>query len=250
MTPPRPMIVGNWKMHGLLAQIGEIRALAAALDEGSYVGRVVVCPPATLLVEAARALRGSLVELGAQDCHDQAKGAFTGDLSAEMLADAGARLVILGHSERRSHHGETDQMVASKVRAALRAGVEPIVCVGEQIVDRRAGRAEAVVTMQIEGSLPDDLAGRAINIAYEPVWAIGSGLTPNGQQIGEVHRAIRAALVARFQRAGETIPILYGGSVKPANAAEVLATPGVDGALVGGASLIAAEFLSIVRHLS
>jgi len=176
-------------------------------------------------------------------------GAFTGDISAEMLVDAGARLVILGHSERRADHGETDDLVAAKGRAALRAGLEPIICVGESLDDRRAGRAIAVVTAQLRGSLARELAGHAFAVAYEPVWAIGSGLTPSLVEIEEVHGAIRDLLVDMFGAGGGDVPILYGGSVKPANAGEILGVRHLDGALVGGASLQAAEFVGILRAI-
>ena len=241
------MIVGNWKMHGLMAQLAEIRALAEAVKGAPRPGRVVVCPPATLLADARRILKDSSIELGGQDCHDQDKGPFTGDISAEMLADAGAALVILGHSERREGHGETDGIVAAKVKAAVRAGLEPIICVGEQLESRRAGNAVATVTSQLDGSLPPELASRRFHIAYEPVWAIGSGLTPSRDEIAQMHEAIRGSLEARFGSEGSRVAILYGGSVKAGNSAEVLTTPGVDGALVGGASLIAADFLKIIQ---
>jgi triosephosphate isomerase len=239
-------IVGNWKMNGLSAQLAELRALAEGLARRPATARVGVCPPATLVFEAAGILRGTPVELGAQDCRAEPRGAFTGDLSAEMLADAGATLVILGHSERREGHGETDAIVAAKVQGALRAGLEPIVCVGETQDQRRAGHVVAVVTGQVRASLPHDLANRPFSVAYEPIWAIGSGETPTADEIAEVHDAIRRALAERFGDHGAKVPVLYGGSVKPANAAEVLRTPGVGGALVGGASLAAREFLQII----
>ena len=207
----------------------------------------MVCPPATLVERAARAASGSGVEVGAQDCRGELSGAFTGDVAAEMVADAGATLVILGHSERRSGYGETDAVVRAKVKAAVRAGLEPIVCVGETLEERRAGRAVEVVQAQVTGSLPDELRGKAFSLAYEPVWAIGSGLTPSLAEIGEVHRAIRETLTARFGEASSAVAILYGGSVKPGNAAEILAIEDVGGALVGGASLKAADFLGIIR---
>jgi triosephosphate isomerase len=195
----------------------------------------------------AQTLSGTQVLVGGQDNHAEASGAFTGDVSAEMLADAGAKLVILGHSERRAGYGETDALVAKKVLAALRAGLEPIVCVGETLEERKAGQALAVVTGQVKGSLPAELAGKAFSVAYEPVWAIGTGLTPTTPEIEEVHRAIRASLVEKFGEAARVVPILYGGSVKPSNAAEILHADEVGGALVGGASLKASDFLAIVR---
>ncbi|WP_374570533.1 triose-phosphate isomerase [Phenylobacterium sp.] len=247
MTAPIPLIAGNWKMNGLAAALGEARAVAAGL--GSAAARVALCPPATLLERMSSALSGTAVLTGGQDCHAEASGAFTGDVSAEMLADAGAALVILGHSERRAGHGETDAIVAAKVRAALRGGLEPIICVGETLEERKAGWALAVVTGQVRGSLPAELAGKDFAVAYEPVWAIGSGLTPSLAEIEEMHTAIRAALLELFGDEGAARPILYGGSVKPANAAEILKVKDVGGALVGGASLKAADFLGIVGAL-
>lgn len=241
---PQPLIAGNWKMNGLAASLGEAKAVADGA--GRTRARVALCPPATLLAQMAWTLRGATVLLGGQDCHAEASGAFTGDVAAEMLADAGARLVILGHSERRQYHRETDADVAAKALAALRAGLEPIVCVGETLDERKAGQALDVVRRQVEGSLPEALAGKPFSVAYEPVWAIGTGLTPSSAEIAEVHEGVRAALVARFGEAGRAAAILYGGSVKPANAAEILGLSEVGGALVGGASLKAADFLGIV----
>jgi len=243
----RGLIAGNWKMHGVHAYLEEARALARALSSEPARARVAVCPPATLIHRLAQAVEGSAVEVGAQDCRVEAQGAFTGDLSAEMLHDAGAKLVILGHSERRTAYTEDDALISGKVEAALRAGLEPIVCVGEQLEQRKAGAALAVVRAQTEESLPPGLSGRPFAVAYEPVWAIGTGLTPSLEEIEEVHRLIREILVSRFGAAGEAAPVLYGGSVKPANAAEILALPSVGGALVGGASLKASDFLPIVR---
>lgn len=234
-------------MNGLAAGLDEARAVAAAVDAAPPAARVALCPPATLVARMAEALGGTGVEVGGQDCRAEESGAYTGDVSAEMLADAGASLVILGHSERRAGYGETDAVVAAKVQAALRAGLEPIVCVGETLAQREAGDALTVVTAQVAGSLPAELAGKAFAVAYEPVWAIGTGLTPTLEQIGEVHAAVRATLVERFGEDGAGVPILYGGSVKPANAAEILHVPEVGGALVGGASLKAADFLGIVK---
>ncbi len=246
-TKPTPLIAGNWKMNGLAASLGELTALAEALAAEPARARVAICPPATLVERAVRAASGSTVEIGAQDCRAEQSGAFTGDVAAEMIADAGATLVILGHSERRAGYAESDATVCAKVAAALRAGLEPIVCVGETLEERRAGRAVEVVQSQVTGSLPDDLHGKAFSIAYEPVWAIGSGLTPSLAEIGEVHQAIRETLTARFGAASSGVAILYGGSVKPGNAAEILAIKDVGGALVGGASLKAADFLGIIR---
>ncbi len=246
MSRPRPLIAGNWKMNGLAASLGEAAILAGRLEAHPPSARVALCPPSTLLAALAARLAGRGIEVGGQDCRAEASGAFTGDLAPEMLADAGATLVILGHSERRAYHGETDADVAAKVAGALRAGLEPIVCVGEHEAERDAGRAVEVVGAQLAGSLPDALAERAFCVAYEPVWAIGSGRTPSIAEIGDVHMAIRRDLSQRFGAHGEAIPILYGGSVKPSNAAEVFAAPEVGGALVGGASLAAADFAAII----
>jgi triosephosphate isomerase len=247
MTAPRPLIAGNWKMNGLSASLDEARAVAAALDERSPAARVAICPPATLISRLAEAIGGTGVEIGGQDCRAEQAGAFTGDVAAEMLADAGARLVILGHSERRAGYGETDALVAAKAGAAHRAGLEPIVCVGETLAEREAGRTLDVVTGQVRGSLPEILAGQAFSVAYEPVWAIGTGLTPTLDQIEEVHVAIRAVLVELFGEHGRGVAILYGGSVKPSNASEILRLKDVGGALVGGASLKASDFLGIIE---
>jgi triosephosphate isomerase (TIM) len=249
MTHMRPLIAGNWKMHGTGEALAEATALADALKAEPAAARVALCPPATLIERMARTVEGSRVEVGGQDCHVQASGAFTGDVSAGMLADAGAGLVILGHSERRAMHGETDADVAAKVEAALAAGLEPIICVGETLEQREAGQAVAVVQAQIAGSLPNSLTNIPFAVAYEPVWAIGTGLTPTTAQIEEVHRAVRAAMVERLGETARSAPILYGGSVKPSNAGEILRTPEVGGALVGGASLKAEDFLAIIRAL-
>jgi triosephosphate isomerase len=246
-SPVRPLIAGNWKMNGLKASLREAQALADELARKPAASRVALCPPATLIAQMAELLKGSEVLVGGQDCHAEASGAFTGDVSAEMLADAGARLVILAHSERRACHGETDESAAAKARAALRASLEPIICVGETLEDRQAGRTLEVVERQVRGSVPTELAGAAFSVAYEPVWAIGTGLTPTLEQIEEVHVAIRRLLVERLGEGGAGAPILYGGSVKPANAEEILAAREVGGALVGGASLKCADFLAIVR---
>jgi triosephosphate isomerase (TIM) len=245
MSAPVPLIAGNWKMHGLSASLEEARAIAAGCTNASP--RVAICPPSVLIHRMAQALADTRVQVGGQDAHADDFGAFTGDVSAEMLADAGAHLVILGHSERRTGYRETDELVAKKVLAALRAGLEPIVCVGETLEERKAGRALEVVTGQVRGSLPPELAGKAFAVAYEPVWAIGTGLTPTTPEIEEMHRAIRATLNDIFGAHGAGAPILYGGSVKPSNAAEILKADEVGGALVGGASLKASDFLAIVQ---
>jgi len=247
MTAPRPLIAGNWKMYGLGAAVGEAVTVAGALKAEPARARVAICAPATLVERLARAVRGSDLIVGGQDIHTEAEGAFTGDVSAEMLADAGARMVILAHSERRAAYGETDALAAAKARAALRAGLEPVICVGETLEERQAGRTLEVICGQVKGSAPRDLIGSAFAVAYEPVWAIGTGLTPTVEQIEEAHVALRQALVEALGEAGAGAPILYGGSVKPGNAAEILKVREVGGALVGGASLKAQDFLAIVR---
>jgi len=234
-------------MNGLTESLDQARALAAALDAHPPAARVALCPPATLIQRMADLLAGSSIVVGGQDCRSEAKGAFTGDISPEMLIDAGATLVILGHSERRALHGETDAMVADKVRGALRVGLEPIVCVGESLEQRRAGSAVEIVRAQLASSLPAELAGRAFCVAYEPIWAIGTGEIPTLAQIAEIHGAIRADLREQFGDSAGLAPILYGGSVNPGNASEVLHTSDVGGALVGGASLKAADFDAICQ---
>ena len=242
----RTLLAGNWKMNGLKGAVGEIRALGRAFADEPPLGDVLICPPATLIAEAARAAAGSVIAIGGQDCHPQPAGAFTGDISAEMLRDAGATAVIVGHSERRQFHGESNELVAAKARAAQRASLYAVVCVGETEGERLAGRAIDVVSAQLRDSLPAEFGGNEAAVAYEPVWAIGTGRTPTTGEIEEMHAAIRAALGERGPDKAN-IRILYGGSVKPENAAEILATPNVDGALVGGASLKTADFLRIVR---
>ena len=242
----RKLIAGNWKMNGVRASLAEARAVSAALERQPSEGRVAICPPATLIAPMALALEDSEVLVGGQNCYPEPAGAFTGEISAEMLVDAGARLVILGHSERRQLFGETDEGVAAKVRAALRAGLEPIVCVGETLEERRAGRTLDVVSHQVRGSCPAELKGAAFSVAYEPVWAIGTGLTPTLAEIEEVHVAIRGLLAEDLEEGGAAAPILYGGSVKPSNACEIMGVKEVGGALVGGASLKAEDFLAII----
>ncbi|RKK06137.1 triose-phosphate isomerase [Pseudoroseomonas wenyumeiae] len=244
MTPGvRPLIAGNWKMHGTLASARELAAGVAA--GAAPAADLLVCPPFPHLSAVAEALGRSAVALGAQDCHAQPKGAHTGDVSAPMLADLGCRFVILGHSERRADHGESDAVVLAKAEAALAAGLTPVVCVGESEAQRLAGEAEAVVAAQLAGSLPEGFASAGGVVAYEPVWAIGTGRTPTESDIAAMHARIRQELEGRFGGAGGTLRILYGGSVKPGNAKAILALPHVDGALVGGASLVAADFLGI-----
>jgi triosephosphate isomerase len=244
MTPGvTPLIAGNWKMHGTMA---ETAALAVAVRDGAagLPAELLVCPTFVHVAGVAALLDGSAVAAGGQDCHAAAKGAHTGDVSAAMLRDAGATHVILGHSERRTDHGETDAAVRAKAEAAAAAGLVPIVCVGETEAERLAGQAEAVVERQLAESLPGGFSGV---IAYEPVWAIGTGRTPTEADIAAIHGAIRARLAARFGQAGQRTRILYGGSMKPGNAKAILALPNVDGGLVGGASLVAADFLAIAR---
>lgn len=246
-TTPRPLIAGNWKMNGLSTALEEARAVAAALEDEPAAARIAIFPPATLLHRLSQALENSLVLTGGQDCHDKASGAHTGDIAAEMIADAGGKLVICGHSERRCDHGETSEQVAGKAEAAAEAGLEPIVCVGEALATREAGDAVSFVVQQVRDSLPARLAGKAFSVAYEPLWAIGTGKTASVDNIVEMHAAIRGELRSIFGEAGKVVPILYGGSVKPDNAGEILAAAEVGGALVGGASLKAADFLAIIR---
>jgi triosephosphate isomerase len=238
----RQLIAGNWKMHGLTAEA--VAIATPLLDAGPLTRDLLVCPPATQIAAVSRILAGSPVAVGGQDCHTETHGAHTGDVSAPMLRDAGARFVILGHSERRQNHGESDALVRGKTLAAVAAGLTPIVCVGETDVERQAGRESAVVGGQLAGSLPDGFTGV---VAYEPVWAIGTGRTATEGDVAVMHLFIRQELVRRFGAAGETILILYGGSVRPSNAASLLAVPHVGGALVGGASLKAEDFLGIAR---
>ncbi|TNJ42795.1 triose-phosphate isomerase [Phaeobacter sp. B1627] len=242
----RKLAAGNWKMNGTGASLGELEAL---VSEGVPQGvEVLICPPAPLLTRAA-ALAGDIA-IGGQDCHAAVSGAHTGDVSAIMLKDAGASYVILGHSERRADHGESDAVVRAKAEAAAGAGLQAVVCIGETLDEREAGQTLQVVETQLTGSLPDTASASNTVVAYEPVWAIGTGKVPTLEQIGEVHSALRAALVARFGAAGGDIPLLYGGSVKAGNAADIFAVPNVDGALVGGASLKAADFRPIISALA
>ncbi len=245
----RPLIAGNWKMNGLSAASTSLAAeLAARATDAARSGRlradVLLCPPATLLAEVGRLVAGSPIVTGGQDCHAEASGAFTGDVSAEMLADIGCRYVIVGHSERRSLHKESDAVVLAKASAALRAGLAAIVCVGETAGERDAGQALAVVERQVRGSVPSTSA--AVVVAYEPVWAIGTGRTASPADIGEVHGHLRQVLKDHLGPKGNDVRILYGGSVKAANAGSILSTADVDGALVGGASLKADDFWGIV----
>ncbi|MGO4386167.1 triose-phosphate isomerase [Microvirga sp. 2YAF29] len=244
---PRPLVAGNWKMNGLKSSarvLDEVHAgytpsLKAKVD-------LAICPPATLIGTLANLAVGSRIAIGGQDCHAKESGAYTGDLSAEMLADAGATHVLVGHSERRQYHREKDSDVCAKAVAAYRAGLTAIVCVGETREEREAGKTIAVVRKQLRGSIPADSNSGNLVVAYEPVWAIGTGLTPTVADVAEVHAAIRDELKRLVGKADYAkVRILYGGSVKPSNAAELMAVDNVDGALVGGASLVAADFLAI-----
>lgn len=244
----KKLAAGNWKMNGLAASLSEVKALIA--DHPSPACEMLLCPPATLVSAMAVAARGSALAVGGQDCHPKAFGAHTGDVSAAMLKDAGASHVILGHSERRADHGETSALVKAKAEAALAAGLVAVVCIGETEAQRDAGETLAVCGEQLHGSLPAGATAANTVIAYEPVWAIGTGRTPTTPQIAEVHAFLRAELVKALGQDGNGVRLLYGGSVKPSNAAEIFAVPHVNGALVGGASLKAADFGAIVAALA
>src|SRR5262245_40085279 len=242
----RPLIAGNWKMNGLKASLGEFEAMLAGAASVAAKADLLVCPPATLVAAFAEKARGAKAfAVGAQDCHPKASGAHTGDISAEMLADAGAKAIIVGHSERRIDHGERDALVRQKAEAVWRAGLTAIVCIGETREQRDTGSTLDICGGQLKASLPDGATADNLVVAYEPVWAIGTGLTPTVADVEQVHRFIREALVKRFSGQGARSRILYGGSVKPSNAAELMAIANVNGALVGGASLKAADFLAI-----
>ncbi|WP_159715867.1 triose-phosphate isomerase [Geminicoccus flavidas] len=245
MPSRRPLVFGNWKMNGLAA---DARALAAALAEAGQpeAGTLAVFPPFTQLAQVAAQLRGSGIIVGAQDCHEAAKGAFTGSVSAAMVADTSATAVLLGHSERRHGLGETDALVRAKAEAALAAGLGTLViCIGETEAEYLDGQTLAVLDRQVEGSIPDGIDAAKLVVAYEPVWAIGTGRTPTTEEISQVHAHLRGKLIGQLGEAGRDVPIQYGGSVKGSNAAAILGVPDVDGALVGGASLDPAEFLKI-----
>ena len=242
--PPRPLVAGNWKMNGLKASAAE---LGRIMQGGGDLWRktdLMICPPATLLMTFAVVALGSKLQIGAQDCHEQPSGAFTGDISAEMIADVGGVAVIVGHSERRTHHAETDAQVRAKAQAAWRAGLTAIICIGETKAERDAKRTLDVIGRQLDGSLPDGATAANTIIAYEPVWAIGTGVTPTANDVVQAHAFIRERIAKRAADA-ENVRILYGGSVKPSNAGELLTVPNVNGALVGGASLKAEDFLGI-----
>jgi len=242
----RPLIAGNWKMNGLKASMGEFEAMLAGAPSVAAKADLLVCPPATLVAGFAEKARGAKTfAVGAQDCHPKASGAHTGDISAEMLADAGAKAIIVGHSERRADHGESNALVRRKAEAVWRAGLTAIVCIGETRAQRDSGKTLDVCGGQLKGSLPDTSTAGNLVVAYEPVWAIGTGLTPTPADVEQVHKFIRDSLKGRFKGEGAKIRILYGGSVKPSNAAELMAVANVNGALVGGASLKASDFLAI-----
>jgi len=248
MAKRKPLVAGNWKMNGLKASAGELKKIVAAASRTPKPAcDLLICPPASLLIPFSSLVKGSALKLGGQDCHAKASGAHTGDISAEMLKDAGAKAVIVGHSERRHDHGETDAAVRAKAQAAWRAGLIAIICVGESEAERDARKTATVVKRQVSGSIPDGATSANTVIAYEPVWAIGTGRTPTVEEVNAVHAAIRGLLNRRFGPEGEKMRILYGGSVKPDNAATLLTLPDVDGALVGGASLKAIDFLGITR---
>jgi len=245
-TRPTPLVAGNWKMNGLKAALTEIAAIRDGVAAGGF-GRAeaAVCPPATLVAVAADLAKGSALAIGGQDCHGKVSGAHTGDISAEMLKDAGATYVIVGHSERRTDHQETSAQVKAKAEAAIAAGLKAIVCVGESEAERRVGSTLTVVGQQMSESWPAGATPENLVIAYEPIWAIGTGLTPTAADVAEVHAFLRKEALRLAGPAGAGVRLLYGGSVKPSNAAELMGVPDVDGALVGGASLKAADFLGI-----
>lgn len=243
----RPLVAGNWKMNGLTAALDQARKVRDKLGQATYgAADAMICPPATLVALLAKEVSGSRLQVGGQDCHVAVSGAHTGDVSAEMLKDAGATAVIVGHSERRADHGENDSEVRRKAEAAHRAGLTAIVCLGETAGQRRAGLTLDVVGRQLAGSVPDKATAADTVIAYEPVWAIGTGLNAKASDVAEVHAFVRKALSARFGSEGDAMRILYGGSVKPDNARELMAVANVNGALVGGASLKADDFLAII----
>jgi triosephosphate isomerase (TIM) len=247
-TARRPLVAGNWKMNGLAASASEFGKMTAGAGDIAGKADVMVCPPATMLKTLSAAAKSSPIAIGGQDCHAETSGAFTGDISAEMLADAGATAVIVGHSERRTIHKETDAQVRAKAAAAWRAGLMAIVCIGETKAEREGGQTLDVLGRQLGGSLPDQASGANLVVAYEPIWAIGTGLTPTIADVAQAHGFIRSRLAERYGTAtAQTIRILYGGSVKASNAKELMATANVDGALVGGASLKADEFLAIAE---
>ncbi len=241
----RPLVAGNWKMNGLFGSVAELEKIAAGAARFAGKADLMICPPATLVAQFARTAKGTGIAIGGQDCHAAASGAHTGDISSEMLADAGATAVIVGHSERRTDHKETDAQVRAKAQAAWRAGLNAILCIGETRAQREAGETLKVVGSQLQGSVPDGATGPNLVIAYEPVWAIGTGLTPTPADVAEVHAFIRKILRQSFGELGTRIRVLYGGSVKPSNARELFSVAEVNGGLIGGASLKADDFLGI-----
>lgn len=244
---PRPLVAGNWKMNGGLTMLKEPRLLAAMLKDVKLKADVMVCPPAIILRRVKSVLKGSKIKVGGQDCHWNPAGAHTGDISAEMLKEAGCTAIIVGHSERRTNHNETDEMVMKKAKGAQRAGLTAIICIGETLDERKSGKTLEVVSRQLKGSVPSGSTAAQTVIAYEPVWAIGTGLTPTTAEVADVHAHIRNELGAIMGTEGAATRILYGGSVKASNAAELMSQPNVNGALVGGASLKAADFLGIIK---
>jgi triosephosphate isomerase (TIM) len=248
---PRPLVAGNWKMNGTRETLSVITAIAKGYDQAlQHKVELAICPPATLLYVMSAALTGARIATGGQDCHAHPSGAFTGDISAQMLVDAGATYAIVGHSERRTLHGETSESVKAKAQAAQAARLVPIVCIGETLAEREAGKTLAVVKKQLRGSVPEASTAATLVVAYEPVWAIGTGKTPSVADVAEVHAFLRtelAKIIGKNEAAG--VRLLYGGSVKASNAAELMAVPHVDGALVGGASLVAADFLGIASAI-
>ncbi|WP_422369967.1 triose-phosphate isomerase [Hoeflea sp.] len=249
MTPDiRPLVAGNWKMNGTRQSLTEIKAIAEGLGPDlTDAIDALICPPATLLYVSTALTDETALSIGAQDCHAEQSGAFTGDISADMIADCHGEYVLLGHSERRTLHGESDSDVRAKAEAAGRAGLVRVICIGETEAERKAGETLAILGRQLAGSVPDDATAADTVIAYEPVWAIGTGLTPTPDDVAEAHSFIRGAMEDRFAGEGSAMRILYGGSVKPSNADELLAIANVDGALIGGASLKAADFLAICK---
>ncbi|MBE8220383.1 MAG: triose-phosphate isomerase [Alphaproteobacteria bacterium] len=247
MKKIKPLIAGNWKMNGITRKIGEVRKMSRALSHSSPHCDVMICAPATLLSRLS-GKKGKII-LGGQDCHAAENGAHTGDISVAMLKDAGAKAVIVGHSERRTDHNETSKQVCAKAAAAHKGGLVAIICVGESLAERKAGKTLAIIRQQLKASLPVSCTAKNTTIAYEPIWAIGTGLTPTEEQVARVHKAIRTTITKRFGGdggEGEAMRLLYGGSVKPSNAKSLLAVPNVNGALVGGASLTASDFLKII----
>jgi len=247
MTPDiKPLVAGNWKMNGLKTSLSELDTMGEGYDS-SLQSRVdmMICVPATLLLAAADTAMGSGIQIGAQDCHFNQSGAHTGDVSSEMIADCSGTSVIVGHSERRTDHGETNEVIKSKAEAGLKAGLLTIVCIGETQAERKSGATLDVLKSQLDGSMPDNATAATVVVAYEPVWAIGTGLIPSADNVEEAHAFMRENLIARFGDNGAKMRLLYGGSVKPANAEELMSIENVDGALVGGASLKADDFLGI-----